>query len=443
MKAEQLPDITTVVSDGHSLRRAAATAISSLAIGRLGTQYAKLAGFFQAAAAATTAPVQPTAGGGGAAPSVRPDSTATAGDKTYSVALSGWQPWTSFKIILGNSSNVAYNVSVCGSASATAYPGGTFNIATPTAGWSAAQVVPVPIAIDARIPGMALSAAIEKASITRAAGEADNGTAPLAFARVYTSGGATYCSLLPAFNAQWDASNEGMSCLIGDVYFGNSVATPDNQVTSARAAGGALSILGIQYQYAQPTVTVGGPGDSVFAGSTGYGGQWGFPYLFKAAARLRPTRRIAYYGGGISGSTMPQIRARGKQITDNNLVDVMFLHSYTVNSAYNTAADWQAQWADVVATAEYHLRARPTNRVVIVTPLPYNSLTVAQRALHRAHLDTVRNSGYDVLDVDITCNATRGFLNPLWTSDGIHTTPTYNEYVATLAQAKLGAYLPE
>ncbi len=295
---------------------------------------------------------------------------------------------------------------------------------------------------------MALTAKIPLRSIPRAAGELDGGKYELLIGRqVSLVGNATftYGDLGAAFPTYWDPINEGISILTADPVFGsNIVVTPSNVVASGpRETLATLALIGAVFYYDKKMTTVGGVGDSVMAGLQTAAQKIGASHAFKATARIRAAgKMVAYHQGAISGSTMAQINAHGKDLVDLKIIDIMLLHSHTINSAGTTTADWDSQWYDMMDLAQYHLINRTGNQVLILTPLPNDSFTAGQNTQRLIQRTRVMSCGLPYVDVESLAGTNGHWANATYAGDGTHPSNAGYNAVAALVQPALNALTP-
>ncbi|OFJ47854.1 hypothetical protein BA896_001405 [Janthinobacterium lividum] len=381
--------------------------------------------------------------------------------KTFAGAISAWGPFHAVQLIFGNhTATPAVIDNSCVATSSTAYPGGVFNIAAPSSGWSAgtgAVVAPAAIGADAaamrKRPGLILSPKLPARSLTRAAGELDGGKYELLFwrnVRLGNNNTFTYGDLGAGFSAAWDAANEGFSILTADPTFGvDTVANPGSVVTSTRETGApGVAIVGVLFHYDKKMTTIGGPGDSIFVGSPNSSGAIGMPYIFKATARVRAAgKMVSYFNGAISGSSMQAINLHGRDIVDLNMLDIMVVHSHTINGMTPTqlsgnAADWDGQWYFMMDLIQYHLDKKSGNQVLILTPLPNDSFTPSQNALRLKQRDRVINSGLPYVDVESLADSLGHWVNPAHVLDGTHPSPLGHEALCEKVKPVLLTMVP-
>ncbi|OEZ66301.1 hypothetical protein JAB5_00830 [Janthinobacterium sp. HH103] len=399
--------------------------------------------------------------GGTGLPAVTNSVSSGAGIKGFAGAISAWGPFHAVQLIFGNhTATPAVIDNSCVATSSTAYPGGVFNIAAPTSGWGSgtgAIVVPIAIGADAaamrKRPGLILSPKLPARSMPRAVGELDGGKYELLFwrnVRYANNNTFTYGDLGAGFPAVWDATNEGFSILTAvPEYSSDIVANPGSVVNSTRETGvPGVAIVGVLFHYDQKMTAIGGPGDSVFVGAVTSTGVAGTPYIFKAAARIRATgKMVSYFNAGISGSSMQAINLHGRDIVDMNLLDIMTLHSHTVNGvapgqATGNAADWDGQWYYMMDLAQYHLDKKPGNQVLILTPLPSNSFTPSQNALRLKQRERVMGSGLPFVDVESLADSLGHWANPAHVIDDTHPTQLGHEALCDIVKPVLTTMVP-
>lgn len=373
----------------------------------------------------------------------------------YSYGISAWAPFYQVRLVFANHTNVpAVMNDSCVAAASTAYPGGVFNIAQPSSAWSSPTgPLTIPASLGTtlaerlRIPGLLLGPVIPVRSVPRASGELDGGKYELLLVRQQQAAGNltfTYGDLGNGFPAAYDPNNEGFSLLVGSpVFAANFCTSPNSYNTSTRADLPAVAIVGAIFSYDYKVTTVGGPGDSVYAGLGAANGKLGFPYLFKAMARIRASgKKVGYYNSAISGSAMPLINTHGRDLVDLNIIDIMPLHSYTINSDVSTQAAWDAQWSLVMDLAQYHIDKRSSNQVVLCTPLPDNSFNATRNGYRLIQRQRVINSGYPYIDFESFANATGGWANAAYQGDGTHPSPAGYEALAAYAKPVINALIP-
>lgn len=362
--------------------------------------------------------------------------TSGSAKKTWGGAFSSWGDFNAVQLVFANHTatpSLIDNHSVA--VGTTAYPGGVFNIAAPSGGWGAAQGPITAPAGTSKQPGLVLGPKINIHSLDRAAGELDGGKYPLLFFRNFTDIGnttAAYGDLGANFPTTYDPENEGFSLLVAAPIFGSdNVTTPAGWSTSTRETTPGIVTFGVVFHYDQKFTSVIGIGDSVMDGSPNRS-----PFMFKATARVRASgKKVSYTNGGISGSTMVQINAHGKDMINIFAPDIIFLASYTINSPVATQADWDAQWALTIDLAQTQLGLG--RKVVLLTPIPNNSITTGQNVFRNKQRNRVINSGLPFVDVESLSDLNGKWLNPLHTVEGTHPTPAGNNAIANLVQPVL------
>ena len=424
----------------------------SCSVGSISAQIASAALLSLGAAPA----VNSMRGGGTGLPAATNSVSSGATIKTFQGAISAWGAFHAVQLIFANHTQTPAVIdNSCVATSSTAYPGGTFNIAVPSSGWGAplgAVTVPIATGTDAaaqrKRPGLALSPKAPARSVPRGAGELDGGKYELLFwrnVRLANNNTFTFGDLGANFAATWDSMNEGFSVLTADPVYGtDAVTTPGSVVTSTRETGAAgVAIVGAVFHYDQKMTCVGGPGDSVFVGAPSSSGVMGAPYLFKATARIRASgKMVSYFNAGVSGSSMQIINGHGRDLVDLNLLDLLVLHSHTINGAVagqplGNAADWDAQWDYMLDLAQYHLDKKAGNQVLILTPLPNDSFTPSQNALRLKQRDRVRASGLPFVDVESLADSLGHWANPSHANDGTHPAQAGHEAIAALVRPTL------
>lgn len=376
--------------------------------------------------------------------------------KTFQFAVSAWGPFHAVQLIFANHTTVPAVIdNCCVAATNTAYPGGVFNIANPPGGFGApsgAVTVPASIGVNEKAqrqrPGLALSPRAIARSVARALGELDGGKYELLVGRVVrlaNNNTFTFGDLGSNFAATWDSMNEGFSVLTANPVFGiDAVTSPGGATTSVRETGVAgVAIVGVVFHYDQKMTTIGGPGDSVFVGAASSTGVVGAPYLFKATARIRASgKMVSYFNAGVSGSPMQIVNGHGRDLVDLNLLDLMVLHSHTINGAVeggspSSPADWDAQWDYMLDLAQYHLDKKAGNQVLILTPLPNDSFTPSQNVLRLKQRARVMASGLPFVDVEPLADSLGHWANPAHAGDGTHPAPAGHEAIAALVRPAL------
>lgn len=356
--------------------------------------------------------------------------------KTWGAAYSAWGDFNAAQLVYVNHTTTPSLINNhCVGVGTTAYPGGVFNIAAPSGGWSAPQgPVTAPVGTDKQ-PGLILGPKITIHSLPRAAGELDGGKYPLLFIRNFTDvGNATtaYGDLGNNFPTIYDPDNEGFSVLTASPAYGtDNVTTPNGWTTSTRETIPGILTYGVIFSYDQKMSSVIGIGDSVIDGTPNR-----TSFTFKACARLRNAgKKVSFSNGGISGSSMPQINAHGKDMINLFAPDVIVLASYTINSVINTQTDWDNQWALVLDLAQTQLALG--RKVVLLTPLPINSLSPAQNVFRLIQRNRVINSGIPFVDVESLANSVGRWANPALTVDGTHPTALGNNVISDMLQPVL------
>lgn len=381
--------------------------------------------------------------------------------KMFHGALSAWGPFHAVQLIYANHTlTPALIDNSCVATTGTAFPGGIFNIANPSSGWGAplgAVIVPIAsgvnVAAQRKRPGLALSPKAPARSVPRAADELDGGKYELLLwrnLRLANNNTFTFGDLGANFAATWDPVNEGFSILTANPEFGvDAVTSPGSVITSSRETGVAgVAIVGVLFHYDQKMTAIGGPGDSVFVGASSSTGVIGAPYLFKASARLRAAgKMVSYFNAGVSGSSMQLINGHGRDLVDLNLLDIMVLHSFTINGAVTgqpvgNATDWDAQWAYVMDLAQYHLEKKPGNQVMLLTPLPDDSFTPSQNVLRLKQRARVMASGLPFADVEALADSLGHWANRLHAGDGTHPPPAGHEAISDIVQPAVATLVP-
>lgn len=403
----------------------------------------------------TPAAIGSLVGGGSILPAAT-NSVNSANLGTFNFALGTFGPFNGFRFIYANHTNTPALVdNACGGTSSTAFPGGIFNIALPESGWSAPTgPVSIPAAVGAsqsardKNPGLALSPLIPGKSIPRAPGELDGGRTELIIGRAVfleSNTNGTYTTLSDNFPASWDPINNGISVLTAERTYGSdTVTSPGDMPTSVRETLAAINIVGVVPVYDQPRLCVGGPGDSVAAGMASTSTAIGAPFAFKAVSRLAAAGSlVSFLQAGLSGSPQTAINARAHSLAALNIIDIMPLACYTINSPVAAQKDWDAQWSLTLDAVQAQLNQRATNQVILQTPLPNDSFNTAQnnfRAKQRnrclalaAALPRISIVDYDVM----TNTATGHFLHAEDTVDGTHMTDSGNERASIPFQTAL------
>lgn len=362
--------------------------------------------------------------------------------RNYAHAFSSWGEFNAVQLVFMNhqTTPVVVDNHVVG-ASSTAWPSGTYNINLPESGWSApGGAVNVPASADAasKQPGIALGPKIPIRSIARAAGELDNGRYPLLFARVLSAIGNDNLPLgdLGAnFPARYDPINEGFSLLTAPRNDGGDFTSTNTAgwVTSgARETTPAITVFGAVFTYDQAFTTVMWHGDSIMAGGAD-GATGRTPFGFKATARIRASgKRAAYFNSAISGSPMDRINGRGKDFLALVKPDIVVLAPYTTNSPMGSQAQWDDQWYQVMDLVQtIHAAGK---RVVLTTPLPFDSFTPTQNGYRLNQLRRVVESGLPYIDFESFANSVGRFAIAADTFDGTHLSQSGHEKAAALAQ---------
>ena len=375
--------------------------------------------------------------------------------KCWGGAISAWDDFHAVQLMYFNHTTVPATVdnTIVGSI-ASAWPGGTFNIAAvPPGGWSAqsgAVVVPAATGGDptarGHMPGFALGPKLAVRSVARAAGEADGGKYPLlVFRNVTLAGNATPCYFAHAagFPAAYDPVNEGFSILTAAPVFGaDCVATPGNWVASTREDAPAMLTFGAVFYYDKKVKSICGLGDSTMGG-LGDGSSQRSPYLFKAAARIKASgKRVSYANQGINGSKMAETNTRGKALISAVGCDILVLHTYTVNdlASLSLASTWDAQWYNVMDLAQAQLAAG--KQVLLITPLPLDSLNSTQNALRLIQLRRTLDAGLPCANMESLADPVTGhWADSGSTADGTHPLAATHERMAAIVQPILDSMI--
>lgn len=353
--------------------------------------------------------------------------------KTWGAAYSAWGDFNAVQLVFANHTATPSLINNhCVAVGTTAYPGGVFNISAPSGGWGTPQgPVTAPVGTSKQ-PGLILGPKITIHSLPRADGELDGGKYPLLFIRNFTDiGNATtaYGDLGANFPTIYDPDNEGFSVLTASPSFGaDNVTTPSGWLTSTRETTPGILTYGVVFSYDQKLSSVIGIGDSVIDGSPNR-----TSFTFKACARLRKNgKKISFTNGGISGSTMAQINAHGKDMLTAFSPEVIVLASYTINSPIATQTDWDNQWALAIDLAQTQLALG--KKVILLTPLPIDSMTTTQNGFRNIQRNRVINSGIPYVDVESLANSVGKWANPAFTIDGTHPTSAGNNAISDLLQ---------
>lgn len=372
----------------------------------------------------------------------------------YQAAFGAWDDFTSARLLFLNhqAADATINNHIVG-VGTTAYPSGTFNIATAT--WGApAGAVTVPAATGStaaereRQPGLILGPDLPAISLARADGEGDGGTNPLLFTRVlFNSGNAAgpLGDVGASYPTNYDPGNLGITGVLTAAPVAvDYVTTNQNGLAASgvRATTPVFSAFGAVFTYAHPVTSIMALGDSTMIGMGGDALSQGKPWSFLATARLRQLgKRVAYNNAGITGSTMPHINVRGKSVFNSTKPDIVLLHTYTTNAvaALSTQAEWDAQWQlvqDLVRTVQ-----AAGKQPVLVTPLPFNTFTSATNLLRLKQLQRVMDSGLPYVNVEFLAAADGKFLYASDTSDGTHLTHACNMKIADAAVPVLASLI--
>lgn len=369
--------------------------------------------------------------------------------RCYNFAIGVGLPFNSFKFLYANFSTTvpALIDNACGGTSSTAYPGGVFNIALPESNWTAPTGSTAgPVAFSTKCPAVFASPEMIKTSIPRAAGELDGGTGELVFGRVVQLAANVafpFSTLGAGFPAYWDAINQGVSVLVGNPYFGDAVTSPASFTTSVRADSPAIPIIGIIPNYDKKVTTFGEVFDSIGAGLASAGDRMRAAPSFMAVARIRNAGKfVAFQQSSISGATMPDIVQHVKDLSTAGYFNVLIISPYTSNSAIDTQAAWDTQWYQMMTAIRFHLAQNSQNTVVLKTPLPMNSLTVAQNGYRVKCLARVRAAGYPYVDLESLADSLGHWAVAGDTSDGTHETAQGREKVAVLSQPVFDSVAP-
>lgn len=373
-------------------------------------------------------------------------------NSTWCHVFSAWGPFSRRKIVFANSAATPGLVDAFSVASSSSiYPAGVNNIAQPQGGgvFSAVRSAFATTAgTSAHVPSYTASEWIDGGSIPRAAGELDNGVYELSLVRAfYATDNATsqYLSLNAAMGGSgWDSVNEGFTLQFGRAPSGDKVTVPGSLTSLTREATNPIvTVHGIIYDYDQIMFSILTPGDSIWKGDLD-GVTNNCPFTFKAVARVRKTgKMVSYVNGGITNSTATEINARGKLLIDVYAPDLIIIAAYTINSATNTQADWDAQWLLFKDLAKYQLSKG--KKVLFITPLPNNSFTSTTNAFRLNQRQRVINSGLPYADVEsyvVDVAGGAGHWIAGLTADGTHPNPAGHEALSIPTQPAVNALAP-
>lgn len=363
---------------------------------------------------------------------------------TRAVAINAWGDYNAVQLVFLNKSASACTVdNFSVAAGSTIYPSGTNNLALPSGGWGAAQgSVTVPAGSTYK-PGMFITPKIPLRSISRAAGELDNGKYPLLFYRGFIATGNTtesYVQLVSGFPTKWAAVNEGFSLQTAVAYGGDYVASPNGWNNAPNLDLPALGLFGAIFTYDRKYTTVCSVGDSIWAGNND-GVTNICPFGFKATARIRAKGKYcSWQAGGISGSPMTQINLHGKDIISSIAPDILILPSYTINSPAGTQTDWDNQWYYVMDLVQTQLSLK--KQVLLLTPLPNSSFNATQNGYRLKQRQRVIDSQLPYVDVESMCTSIGGWADATLTADGTHPLAAGHEVLAALVQPVLDTMIP-
>lgn len=364
-------------------------------------------------------------------------------NRTFSAVISAWGEFNGYQLIYANLSPVACRVNnVRVGVGATIYPNGVNNIAAPSTWYPPTGEEIIPAGADHR-PCFYVAPRRQARAVLRAAGEIDGGLYPLLFVRHYIAPGNTNesYSVLPAgWAAKWSKSNEGHTLQTASAYGGDYVTDASSWNAAVGEDSPALVFVGAIFHYDRPFTTVCGVGDSVGAGNLD-GGTGICPFGFIATARIRRAGKfVSWHSAGVGGASMPDIAANGLEIVRLIAPGILLLASYTINSPVDTQAAWDAQWSYLMELVQAQLAAN--RQVLLVTPLPNNSLSATQNGYRKQQRQRVLNSDLPFVDAESLSDANGHWLNPGHAVDDTHMSVLGHQAMAALTQPRLDLMIP-
>ena len=388
-------------------------------------------------------PVGNVSAGGSFLPAYPDGNGAGSENRTFSAVISAWGEFNGYQLIYANRSPVACRVNnVRVGVGATIYPNGTNNIAAPSTWYPPTGEEIIPAGADHR-PRFYVAPRRQARAVPRAAGERDGGLYPLLFLRHYIAPGNTtesYSALPAGWAGKRAKASEGHSLQTASAYGGDYVTDASSWNAAAGEDAPALVFVGAIFHYDRPFTTVCGVGDSVWAGNLD-GGTGICPFGFIATARIRRAGKfVSWHSAGVGGASMLDIVANGLEIVRLIAPGILLLASYTINSPVDTQAAWDAQWSSLMELVQAQL---VTNRqVLLVTPLPNNSLSATQNGYRKQQRQRVLNSGLPFVDAESLADSNGHWLNPGHAVDDTHMSVLGHQAMAALTQPRLDLMIP-
>lgn len=372
--------------------------------------------------------------------------------RNFAHAFSAWDEFTAVRCVFAN--HQATDAVVDGhrvATTSTAWPGGTFNINAPESGWSTlAPALTIPGGTGKK-PGLALGPEFPTTPIARALGELDGGKYPLLLVRTLRAAGNATMPMVDlgtGFPDKYDPVNFGFSMLTAPRSNGVDYVTsnPEGWNTSgARETLPSWTVFGAIFTYTKQTTNFMFVGDSIMGGFADAASERA-PWGFRAMARIRETKRVAYFNGGISGSKMSEITARAKEqlLLVNPAVVVMSPYSTNAETSDPLSAQgaWDRQWYQVMDLVQAVQAAGKI--AVLTTPLPFTGISAAQNAMRLKQLRRVVESGLPYINFESLADATGNWANPVGstvpdTTDGTHMSQAGHHKASLLAEPVLHA----
>ena len=194
--------------------------------------------------------------------------------------------------------------------------------------------------------------------------------------------------------------------------------------------------LAVQFYSRSRGATLAVFGDSITAGARSQADRCGWPFL-SMLALSSPTRPVQLFNQGWTGQNGANIYANALAALPLSKPDVVCIATWTPNDTTATQASADASWSRAIEIAEL---ARNAGAVpILVTPIPYIGLSVAQDAFRMSVVSralAAANSGELVIDFNsvITNGATPARILPQFDSgDGTHPNDAGYAAMASLA----------
>lgn len=388
-------------------------------------------------------PVGNISAGGSFLPAYPSGNGAGSENRTFSAVISAWGDFNAYQLIYANRSSAPCRINDARvGVGATIYPNGANNIAAPATWMAPTGEEVIPAGADHR-PHFYVAPRRQARSVPRATGERDGGLYPLLFVRQYIAPGNTtesYSALSADWTAKWAKSSEGHTLQTASAYGGDYVTNANDWDAATGEDAPALVFVGVIFHYDRPFTTVCGVGDSVWAGNLD-GGTDICPFGFIATARIRRTGKfVSWHSAGVGGASMPDIVANGLDIIRLIAPGILVLASYTINSPVDTQGAWDAQWTGLMELVQAQLAGN--RQVLLVTPLPNNSLSATQNGYRKLQRQRVLASGLPFVDVESLADANGHWLNPGHAVDDTHMSVLGHQAVAALTQPRLDSMVP-